>query len=182
MKKPNVAAKADTATKTKTASAKVEQTESTAKPNTTAETTAKAQAVEKQQGAETAKGSGDKAKATAKTEAQQKAEKLAIERKEQKFVISSTIPFEAIVAKKSIRAFCFATAKALQDANGCFTLDEWRTALVENAAVAKEKFNVQNLDFTNKEGKPNGRCVQHTTWFAAVAQQWVVPAESAKVE
>ena len=192
MNKPNVAAKADTATKTKKVSATVEKAESTAKPNTTAETAAKAKAVEKgitlekQPIAET-KG---KAETTAKpetsakgekTEAQKKAEALAIQRKEQKYVIRDNLPLANITGKKTIRAFCFATAKALQDANGSFTLDEWRTALVAHANVAKEKFEVKNLNFTTPEGKPNGRCIQHTTWFASANEQWVVPAKSAEV-
>ena len=202
MKKPKIAAKADTAIKNKAVGNKAEES---AKPvakanlseqtpnadgvkvslkkapaNATADAKPTVPNVDKAANAATTEAT-EKVVSDAKAKAKANAEALKVERKETKLVIASTVNIANLTGKKTIRGYCFAVAKALQDKNGSFTLEEWRLALVAQRHIAVEKFGVKNLDFTTKDNEPNGRCNQHTNWFWKTAG-WVVPAETATAE
>ena len=124
--------------------------------------------------ADATKGVGDKPATKPSAELAKKAEAAKPELKEQKYVIGHALP-TYVPSKKTIRAFCFACAKALQDQHGSFTLDELRMAINMQQNVAIETFGVKEPKF-GERGKPNDRAVQHVTWFAS--EGWLVPTSA----
>lgn len=74
----------------------------------------------------------------------------------------------------TVRAYCYAVAKALAAANPQgFTLAQYAAALGTNAA--NSNMRQPATGWVAPAGGANGTARQHAAWFAAPAQGWLAP-------